>query len=219
MRLAHYLAADLICSWDARAGLREPDRIVAVCADLGISPERAHNLGRQLALPDPIRTRVAERPAGEQISVTMANRLADMHEIAPQLTDAVAKRITSTVLHDKALQDLGAFVHRTVVEDEHTDAVRIDDGAMLDAAEQIAHAREHLDTQGQQPDRRRSSAASPTASTRELDTLAARAKAQGAEAPHHRRGARPRPQRPLRLRPRSRSRLRRRASGSSTPRS
>ena len=146
MRLAHYLAADLICSWDARAGLREPDRIVAVCADLGISPERAHNLGRQLALPDPIRTRVAERPAGEQISVTMANRLADMHEIAPQLTDAVAKRITSTVLHDKALGDLGAFVHRTVVEDEHTDAVRIDDGAMLDAAEQIAHARERLDT-------------------------------------------------------------------------
>ena len=177
MRLAHYLAADLICSWDARAGLREPDRIVAVCADLGISPERAHNLGRQLALPDPIRTRVAERPAGEQISVTMANRLADMHEIAPQLTDAVAKRITSTVLHDKALQDLGAFVHRTVVEDEHTDAVRIDDGAMLDAAEQIAHPREHLGTQGQsqiaavlgcEPDRLDG----------ELDTLSARAKSK-----------------------------------------
>jgi len=93
--------------WDARAGLREPDRIAAVCADLGISPKRAHNLRRQLALPEQIRTRVAERPAGEQISVTMANRLADMHEIAPQLTEAVAKRITSTDLHDKALQDLG----------------------------------------------------------------------------------------------------------------
>ena len=135
--------------WEARAGLPEPDRIAAVCADLGISPKRAHNLRRQLALPDPIRARVAERPTGEQISVTMANRLADMHEIAPQLTDAVAKRITSTDLHDKALQDLGAFVHRTVVEDEHAYAVRIDDGAMLDAAEQIAHAREHLDTNGQ----------------------------------------------------------------------
>ena len=115
--------------WEARAGLPEPDRIAAVCADLGISPKRAHNLRRQLALPDPIRTRVAERPTGEQISVTMANRLADMHEIAPQLTEAVAKRITSTDLHDKALHDLGAFVHRTVVEDEHTYAVRIDDGA------------------------------------------------------------------------------------------
>jgi hypothetical protein len=70
--------------WEARAGLPEPDRIVAVCADLGISPKRAHNLRRQLALPDPIRTRVAERPTGEQVSVTMANRLADMHEIAPR---------------------------------------------------------------------------------------------------------------------------------------
>jgi hypothetical protein len=28
----------------------------------------------------------------------MANRLADMHEIAPELTEAVAKRITSTDL-------------------------------------------------------------------------------------------------------------------------
>ena len=213
MRLAHYLAADLICSWDARAGLREPDRIVAVCADLGISPERAHNLGRQLALPDPIRTRVAERPAGEQISMTMANRLADMHEIAPQLTDAVAKRITSTDLHDKALRDLGAFVHRTVVEDEHTYAVRIDDGAMLDAAEQIDSRRDapkRPRSGGRSP---RSSAASPSGSTRELDALAARAKPQGAEDPDHLRGPRPRPQRPLRLRPRSRAGLRRRHLG------
>ena len=148
-----------------------------MCADLGISPKRAHNLRRQLALPDPIRTRVAERPAGEQISVTMANRLADMHEIAPQLTDAVAKRITSTDLHDKALQDLGAFVHRTVIEDEHTYAVRIDDGAMLDAAEQIAHAREHLDTEGQ---RQIANILGCTLERlhAELDTLAARAKAR-----------------------------------------
>ena len=166
--------------WDARAGLPEPDRIAAVCADLGITPKRAHNLRRQLALPDPIRTRVAERPAGEQISVTMANRLADMHEISPQLTDAVAKRITSTNLHDKALGDLGAFVHRTVVEDEHTYAVRIDDGAMLDAAEHIAHAREHLDTQGQ------SQIATILGCTlerldAELDTLTARAKTRAAK--------------------------------------
>jgi hypothetical protein len=136
--------------WEARRGLPEADRIVAVCADLGISPKRAHNLRRQLALPDPIRTRVAERPTGEQISVTMANRLADMHEIAQQLTEAVAKRITSTDLHDKALQDPGAFVHRTVVEDEHTYAVRIDDGAMLDAAEQIEHGRSQLSAEGRQ---------------------------------------------------------------------
>jgi hypothetical protein len=161
--------------WEARAGLPEPDRIAAVCADLGISPKRAHNLRRQLALPDPIRTRVAERPAGEQVSVTMANRLADMHEIAPQLTEAVAKRITSTDLHDKAMQDLGAFVHRTVVEDEHTYAVRIDDGSMLDAAEQIEHARAHLTADGQ----RQLAAILVCELERldaELDTLAARAK-------------------------------------------
>ena len=163
--------------WEARAGLPEPDRIVAVCADLGISPKRAHNLRRQLALPDPIRTRVAERPTGEQISVTMANRLADMHEIAPQLTEAVAKRITSTDLHDKALQDLGAFVHRTVVEDEHTYAVRIDDGSMLDSAEQIEHARAHLTADGQ----RQLAAILGCELERldaELDTLAARAKSR-----------------------------------------
>jgi hypothetical protein len=102
--------------WQARAGLREEDRIVAVRADLGISAKRAHNLRRQLTLPDEIRTRVAERAAGEELSVTMANRLADMHEIAPQLT----QRITTDELHDTALKDMGAFVHRTVVEDEHT---------------------------------------------------------------------------------------------------
>ena len=127
--------------WQARAGLDDDDRITAVCADLGINPKRAHNLRRQLTLPDAIRERVAERPAGSQLSVTMANRLADMHQLAPQLTQAVAARVTSSDLHDKALRDIGAFVHRTIVEDEHTYAVRIDDGALLDAAEQIEQAR------------------------------------------------------------------------------
>jgi ParB-like chromosome segregation protein Spo0J len=161
--------------WQARAGLREDDRIAAVCADLGISARRAHNLRRQLTLPDEIRTRVAERPAGEELSVTMANRLADMHAIAPQLTEAIAKRITTDDLHDKALKDMGAFVHRTVVEDEHTYAVRIDDGALLDGAEQIDHARIHLAADGQ-----RQIAAllgcEPDKLDRELDTLAARAR-------------------------------------------
>jgi hypothetical protein len=161
--------------WQARPGLREADRIAAVCNDLGISPKRAHNLRRQITLPEPIRTRVAERPSGGQISVTMANKLADMHEIAPQLTEAVAKRISTSDLHDKALRDLGAFVHRTVVEDEHTYAVRIDDGALLDAAEQIDQARRHLNEAA-----RRQAVAilgcEPERLDRELDTLAARAK-------------------------------------------
>ena len=130
--------------WQARAGLLEDERIAAVCADLGYSAKKAHNLRRQLTLPETIRERVAERPGGGQISIGMANRLADMHEVAPKLTEAVAKRITSAELHDKALRDLGGFVHRTIVEDERTYAVRIDDGALLDAAEHVEHARAHL---------------------------------------------------------------------------
>ena len=136
--------AQLADCWQARAGLREDDRIAAVCADLGISAKKAHNLRRQLSLPDAIRARVAERPTGNQLSATLANRLADMHEIAPALTTAVATRISSSELHDGALRDLGAFVHRTLVEDEHAYAVRIDDGALLDAVEQIARARAQL---------------------------------------------------------------------------
>ena len=139
--------------WQARAGLREPTGSPPSAPTSASPPKRAHNLRRQLTLPEQIRTRVAERPAGEQISVTMANKLADMHEIAPQLTEAVAKRITTSDLHDKALRDLGAFVHRTVVEDEHTYAVRIDDGALLDAAEQIDHARPHLNDDGRRQTR------------------------------------------------------------------
>jgi hypothetical protein len=105
----------------------------------------------------------------------MANRFADMQEIAPQLTEAVAKRITSTDLHDTALRDMGAFVHRTVVEDERTYAVRIDDGALLDGAEQIEHARGHLGAEG----RRQIAAILGCELERldaELDTLTARAK-------------------------------------------
>src|SRR3954470_9775710 len=134
--------------WAARAGLPESDRIAAVCSDLGIGAVKAHNLRRQLTLPEPIRARIAERPAERQLSVTLANRLADMHDIAQQLTAAVAQRISSPELHDAALRDLGAFVHRTLVEEPATYAVRMDDGALLDAHAQITLAREHLTPQG-----------------------------------------------------------------------
>jgi hypothetical protein len=168
--------------WHARAGLHEDDRIAAVCADLGITTKRAHNLRRQLTLPDPIRHRVTERPTGAQLSVTMANRLADMHQVAPQLTDAVARRITTTDLHDKALRDLGGFVHRTLVEDDHTYAVRIDDGALLDAAHHIEHARAHL-TPGQREQLARILACEPGKLDAELDTLTARAKTKALKIP------------------------------------
>jgi len=120
--------------WEARAGLDDDDRIAAVCADLGITPKKAHNLRRQLTLPEEIRERVAERPSGNQLSATLANRLADMHEVAPKLTKAVANRIASSELHEAGLRDMGAF----------------DDGALLDGHEELKRARPHLSEQGQQ---------------------------------------------------------------------
>jgi hypothetical protein len=154
---------------------------------------------RNTALPEPIRERVAERPAGQQLSVTMANRLADMHEIAPQLTRAVAQRITSADLHDSALRDLGAFVHRTIIEDEHAYAVRIDDGALLDAAEQIERARPQL-TPTAREQLAQILSCEHDKLDRELDTLTARAKTKALKikiTPE----TRDRPRRTLRLRP------------------
>ena len=73
---------------------------------------------------------------------------------------------------------------------EHTYAVRIDDGALLDAADQIDQARRHLSDDG-----KRQLAAILGCELdrldRELDTLAAR-QDPGAQAPHHQRDPRPR---------------------------
>ncbi len=130
--------------WADRAGLPEDDRLAVVCEDLGISAKKAHNLRRQLTLPDDIRVRVADRPGGGQLSATLANRLADMHDTAPQLARAVSERVSSTDLHDHAVRDMGAFVHRTVVENEKVYAVRIDEGSLLDGFEQVKQAAGHL---------------------------------------------------------------------------
>jgi hypothetical protein len=70
---------------------------------------------------------------------------------------------------------MGAFVHRTVVEDERTYAVRIDDGALLDGAEQIDHARIHLAAHGQRQIVGLLGCEADKLD-RELDTLAARAR-------------------------------------------
>jgi len=161
--------------WQARAGLPDADRMAVVCADLGISAGKGHSLRRQLVLPEAIRDRIAERPGGDQLSVRMAHRLADMHDVAPELTEAVAARVTTGELHGQALRDLGGFVHRTVVENEHVYAVRIDDGVLLDGAEQVEHARNHLTAE------RHAEAAAALGCDAEkldseLDALAARAK-------------------------------------------
>ena len=131
--------------WEDCAGLPEDDRIAVVCADLGIAAKKARNLLSCLTLPEDIRARVAERPTGPQrLSIGMANVLADMQQVDPQLVNGVAAMITTRDLHDKALRDVAGAVHRTVVADPSVYAVRIDDGALLDAHEQIDRAREHL---------------------------------------------------------------------------
>jgi hypothetical protein len=131
--------------WKELSGLTEEQRIQAVCDVLGMDPQVAHNLRRQCTLPDPIRHRVAERPKDGQLSITMANRLAEMTGVAPALAQAVAERITTPELHAAAKQDLGAFVHRTLVEDPTTYAVRLEDGAYLNAFDLISDTRPHLD--------------------------------------------------------------------------
>ena len=130
--------------WQARAGLPEADRIAAVCADLGISPKKAHNLRRQLTLPEAIRARVAERPPGTSCRSRSPTASPTCTRSRPRSPRRSRRAITTSELHDGALRDLGAFVHRTLVEDEHAYAVRIDDGALLDAVEQIARARAQL---------------------------------------------------------------------------
>jgi hypothetical protein len=162
--------------WQARATLDDDDRVIAVCADLGITAKKARNLRRQLTLPEPIRERVADRPTGAQLSVSLANRLADMHQVAPQLTEAVAARITSGELHDQALRDLGAFVHRTIVENELTYAVRIDDGALLDAAHELGRARAQITGDTARAHAARLLGCEPDTLDSELDALTAHAR-------------------------------------------
>ena len=130
--------------WADRAGLPDDERIAAVCDDLGITAKKAHNLRRQLQLPEPVRARVSERPADGELSIGMANRLAEMHAAAPELATAVAERITTRELQDKALSDLSASVQRTIVDDTSVYALRIDVGTLLDANREIARARAHL---------------------------------------------------------------------------
>ena len=114
--------------------------------------------------------------------MTMANKLADMHEIAPKLTEAVAGRITSSDLLEKATRDMGGFVHMTTVLDSSTYAVRIDDGALLDAHQEVERARAQL-TAGGREQLASILACEPDKLDKELDALAARAKERAVKIP------------------------------------
>lgn len=132
--------------WEELVGVPDEQRVLTVCDELALSPTFVHNLRRQCTLPDHLRSRVARDPSGDQISITLANQLADMNTTAPDLAQAVGERIVSIEQERQARDDLGAFVHRTVVEgDGAVYAQRIDDGAHLDAAQLLTDARRHLD--------------------------------------------------------------------------
>jgi hypothetical protein len=134
--------------WADYPGLDEPARMRHVCEDLGIEPQVGHNLRRQLTLPEPIRTRVSRNPQDGEISIRLANHLATMYTVAPQLTQAVADRVVTGELLNDAVSDLGSFVHRTVIEDDDLYAVRLREGtSVMVAHREIARARQHLRAQ------------------------------------------------------------------------
>lgn len=54
-------------AWAAWAGLPEPDRVAAVCADLGIGAVKAHNRRRRLTLPEQLR-RSLTRDQGAELA-------------------------------------------------------------------------------------------------------------------------------------------------------
>jgi hypothetical protein len=135
----------------ARVGLPEDQRVASVCEALGMDPQMAWNLRRQLTLPEPLRARVSEKPTGDQLSVTLANRLADMSEVSPALMEAVAARVTTSEYRHQALNSPGEFVHQTVVETPDLYAVRLEEGrGVLDAHQQLERAREHLTEPGRE---------------------------------------------------------------------
>lgn len=139
------LQDQFIDCWRERAGLPDDERIAAVCQDMGITAKQAHNLRKQVTLPEEIRHRVAnKRRTGNDISISLANQLADIHQTSPDLAQAVAERVSSDELHEAAIRDLGAFVHMTTIEDESVYSVRLNQGQLLQAADQLAKARKFI---------------------------------------------------------------------------
>ena len=168
--------------WEARVGLPAEDRILCVCEDLGISAKQAHNLRRELTLPKDIRVRVSDRPSGDQLSVAMAKRIADIYETAPLLAQAVAEQITSRELLDAAQRDLAGFVHKTIVENEDVYAVRIELGRLLDGHDEVERARQQLTAERQQQLAGALGCEYDKLDS-ELDTLSKRAKAKALKIP------------------------------------
>jgi len=164
--------------WRERAGLPDEDRIAAVCQDMGITPKQAHNLRKQITLPDEIRHRVAaKRRSGSDLSISLANRLAEIHETSPDLAKAVAERVTSDELHDAAVRDIGAFVHRTTIESDGVYSVRLNQGQLLNAADELGKARQFITGEHIARAADEVLKCKPDKLANELDALASRVKA------------------------------------------
>ncbi|MTD47186.1 hypothetical protein GKE82_23575 [Conexibacter sp. W3-3-2] len=133
-------------AWAAYQGIPHEDRIRIICDELGLAPKKAHNLLRQTTLPDPVRERVAERPKGDELSIGLANEIARIHAKSPRLAEAVAARVSSDELREKAERNIGAFVGATAVEDETAYMVKIDPGTVLTIAQELQRARNAMDS-------------------------------------------------------------------------
>ena len=162
--------------WHARAGLPDDERVLAVCADLGISPKRAHNLRRQLTLPehDPrTRRRAPHRPPAIGHDGKPPRRHArDRAQPHP-------RRRQTHHQHRPARQRAAGprrvrAPHRSSKTSTPTPSASTT-APLLDAAEHIERARTHL-TATDREQLAHILACEPGKVDRELDTLTARAK-------------------------------------------
>lgn len=123
--------------WEAAAGLPEEQRLQQTRLDCGFSAVTAQNHRRQIVLPEAIRERVARRPRGDQISIGVANQLADIHDASPALANTVADWITTPARNTEAAADIQAAVLAALRHSEDTYAVSLHPGTSIDAAEAL----------------------------------------------------------------------------------
>jgi hypothetical protein len=132
--------------WAERAGLDEATRMRAVCSDLGISPKLARNLQRQSELPAELAARVAARPTGDELSVTLANELHPIALKAPELAAAVADQVVDGFSQDEVRRDMVGAVHKAVATADKKDlfARKITLGQILVAQSLLEETAPHL---------------------------------------------------------------------------
>lgn len=129
--------------WEHWSGLPEDERLRRARTDAGIGATEARDLLRQLSLPEEVRRRVARRPRGDEISVALANTLAEIHDASPPLAQAIADWVTTEDRRRLATRDVTAVI-ATVSQSDEAYAVRLHAGTTLDTAAEIHRAVRHL---------------------------------------------------------------------------